>query len=276
MPSRRERKPAAVRIIDRQIIRELVPLTLIALGVTTGVFFLDKLMGLASLVLQNRLGPGASWRLLCYTLPTVSGLTLPIGFLMGCTLTLHRMSADSELVVLHAAGVSVYRLLVPFFLAAAAAYGLSIVALMYVSPWGHQGLRQLVFDIAPRPRLLPSRAADVQRRLQGADVLRRGRGPRNAALRGHFRLRRSLATRPRHYRRAGRAPRPPRRVAGHSAPRQRHHPSLRAGGRQVPPGAVRAVRRRAGSGYPARAPLDRVRRRARDVPPPGARRNRAP
>ena len=137
-----------MRIIDRQIIRELIPLTMIALGVTTGVFFLDKLMGMASLVLQNRLGLGASWRLLCYTLPTVSGLTLPIGFLMGCTLTLHRMSADSELVVLHAAGISIYRLLAPFFVTAVAAYGLSVFALMYVSPWGHQGLQQLVFDIA--------------------------------------------------------------------------------------------------------------------------------
>ena len=137
-----------MRIIDRQIIRELLPLTLVALGVTTGVFFLDKLMGMASLVLQNQLGLGASWRLLCYTLPTVSGLTLPIGFLMGCTLTLHRMSADSELVVLHAAGVSLYRLLRPFFMMAVAAYGISAFALMYVAPWGHQGLRQLVFDIA--------------------------------------------------------------------------------------------------------------------------------
>ena len=137
-----------MRIIDRQIIQELIPLTLIALGVTTGVFFLDKLMGMTSLVLQNRLGFGASWRLLCYTLPTVSGLTLPIGFLMGCTLTLHRMSADSELVVLHAAGISAYRLLLPFFMMAVAAYGISTAALMYVSPWGHQGLRQLVFDIA--------------------------------------------------------------------------------------------------------------------------------
>ena len=137
-----------MRIIDRQIIRELLPLTLVALGVTTGVFFLDKLMGMASLVLQNQLGLGASWRLLCYTLPTVSGLTLPIGFLMGCTLTLHRMSADSELVVLHAAGVSLYRLLRPFFMVAVAAYGISTFALVYVAPWGHQGLRQLVFDIA--------------------------------------------------------------------------------------------------------------------------------
>ena len=137
-----------MRIIDRQIIRELIPLTLIALGVTTGVFFLDKLMGMTSLVLQNQLGLAASWRLLCYTLPTVSGLTLPIGFLMGCTLTLHRMSADSELVVLNAAGISAYRLLAPFFMMAVAAYAISTFALMYVAPWGHQGLRQLVFDIA--------------------------------------------------------------------------------------------------------------------------------
>ena len=143
-----ERGTVAVRIIDRHIIRELVPLTLVALGVATGVFFLDKLLWMTSLVLQNRLDAGMSWRLLCYTLPTVSGLTLPIGFLMGCTLTLHRMSADNELVVLRAAGMSVYRLLLPFFTIAVVAYALSAFALMYVSPWGFQGLQRLVFDIA--------------------------------------------------------------------------------------------------------------------------------
>ena len=137
-----------MRILDRHIVRELIPLTLIALGVATGVFFLDKLLWMTSLVLQHRLDLGMSWRLLCYTLPTVSGLTLPIGFLMGCTLTLHRMSADNELVVLRAAGVSVYRLLAPFFMVAAAAYVLSAFALMYVSPWGFQGLQRLVFEVA--------------------------------------------------------------------------------------------------------------------------------
>ena len=137
-----------MRIIDRHIIRELIPLTLVALGVATGVFFLDKLLWMTSLVLQNRLDVGMSWRLLCYTLPTVSGLTLPIGFLMGCTLTLHRMSSDNELVVLRAAGIDVYRLLLPFFTIAVVAYALSAFALMYVSPWGYQGLQRLVFDIA--------------------------------------------------------------------------------------------------------------------------------
>ena len=137
-----------MRTIDRHIIRELVPLTLVALGVATGVFFLDKLLWMTSFVLQNRLDVGMSWRLLCYTLPTVSGLTLPIGFLMGCTLTLHRMSADNELVILRAAGISVYRLLLPFFTIAVVAYALSAFALMYVSPWSFQGLQRLVFDIA--------------------------------------------------------------------------------------------------------------------------------
>jgi lipopolysaccharide export system permease protein len=148
VPGGSERELFPVRLIDRHIIRELVPLTLIALGVASGVFFLDKLPWMTSLVLQNRLDLGMSWRLLCYTLPTVSGLTLPIGFLMGCTLIFHRMSADSELVVLRAAGISVYRLLVPFFMVAMLACVLSAFALMYVSPWGYQGLQKLIFDIA--------------------------------------------------------------------------------------------------------------------------------
>jgi lipopolysaccharide export system permease protein len=86
--------------------------------------------------------------LLGYTLPTISGLTLPIAFLMGGTLTFQRLSMDSEYVVMQAAGISLYRLLVPLLLVASVVYGLSSFLLMYVSPWGFQGLQQLFFEIA--------------------------------------------------------------------------------------------------------------------------------
>ena len=58
-----------------------------------------SLLWLTSLILRNHLDLLTSVRLLGYTLPTVSGLTLPIAFLIGCTLTFNRLSMDSEYVV---------------------------------------------------------------------------------------------------------------------------------------------------------------------------------
>ena len=109
---------------------------------------MDKLLWLTSLILRNHLDLVTAGLLLCYTLPTVSGLTLPIAFLIGCTLTFNRLSMDSEYVVLKAAGVSVYRMLVPLGAAAVVVYGVASFVLMYVSPWGFQGLQQLFFEVA--------------------------------------------------------------------------------------------------------------------------------
>jgi LPS export ABC transporter permease LptF len=137
-----------MRLIDRYIVRELWPSFLLALVVATLVLFVDKLLWLASLILRNHLDLVTSGLLLCYTLPTVSGLTLPIAFLIGCTLTFNRLSMDSEYVVLKAAGISMYRLLVPLWAAAVVVYGLSSAVLMYISPWGFQGLQHLFFEVA--------------------------------------------------------------------------------------------------------------------------------
>jgi len=105
------------------------------------------MLWLTALILRNRLDLLTSIQLFCYTLPTVSGLTLPIAFLIGCTLTFNRLSMDSEYVIFKAAGVSVYRMLIPLAVAGVGVYGLSSFVLMYVSPWGFQGLQRLFFDV---------------------------------------------------------------------------------------------------------------------------------
>lgn len=135
-------------LIDRYLLRELVSFFCIALGATTGVLLLDKLLGLMSLVLQHHLDLLTTLRLFCYILPTVSTLTLPMAFLFGCTLTLNRLSIDSEYIVFQAAGISLYRLMLPLLGAAIVVYGLSSVILMYVSPWGIRGLQRLFFEVA--------------------------------------------------------------------------------------------------------------------------------
>src|SRR5499427_9565239 len=137
-----------MRLIDRYILREFWPSFVLAIVVATLVLFVDKLLWLTSLILRNHLDLMTSGLLLCYTLPTVSGLTLPIAFLIGCTLTFNRLSMDSEYVVFRVAGISLGRMLVPLGVAAVVIYGLSSFVLMYVSPWGFQGLQHLFFEVA--------------------------------------------------------------------------------------------------------------------------------
>jgi lipopolysaccharide export system permease protein len=137
-----------VRLIDRYILREFGSFFVIALGVTTFVLFLDKLLGLGNFMLRNHLDVWTCLRFLGYMLPTVGGLALPIALLLGSILTFNRLSADSEYIVLKAAGISFYRLLLPLFMAASVVYGASSFALMYGSPWGLQGLRRLIFEVA--------------------------------------------------------------------------------------------------------------------------------
>ena len=137
-----------MRTVDRYILREFGAFFVIALGVTTFVLFLDKLLWIASFVLRYHLSFLEFWRFLGYTLPTIGGFALPVAFLIGGILTFNRLSTDSEYIVLRAAGLSFSRLLVPLGVMACVLYGITSVSLMYGSPWGFQGLRGLVFEVA--------------------------------------------------------------------------------------------------------------------------------
>jgi lipopolysaccharide export system permease protein len=55
---------------------------------------------------------------------------------------------DSEYIVLQAAGLSLYRLMLPLIGAAVVVYGVSSVTLMYISPWAVRSLQRLFFEVA--------------------------------------------------------------------------------------------------------------------------------
>jgi LPS export ABC transporter permease LptF len=137
-----------VGLIDRYILREFWPFFALSYGVATLILFLDKLLWLTSLVIRSHLEWTTLARFFGFMLPTVTGFTLPIAFLIGCILALNRLSTDSEYVVMKASGISFYRLLVPLFGVGVGMFVLSSAVLMYVSPWGFQGLQHLFAEVA--------------------------------------------------------------------------------------------------------------------------------
>jgi lipopolysaccharide export system permease protein len=139
-----------VSTIDRYILREFTPFFGLACGVTTFVLVLDKLFKLGTFVLGNRLGIVGFLQLLSYVLATVGGLILPIAFLIASILTWGRLSSDHEYVAMKATGLSLYRLLLPLLGVAFVVYVAASLLMLYGTPWGSQGMRRMVFEVAWR------------------------------------------------------------------------------------------------------------------------------
>ncbi len=109
-----------MRLLDRYIAREVVSHAILGLAVFTFVFFVPQLVRLMDLVVRHS---GGIWQrvllLFLCTLPPVLTFTLPMAVLVGVLIGLGRLSADSEIVALHASGVSLRRLLLPIGFVAA-------------------------------------------------------------------------------------------------------------------------------------------------------------
>jgi LPS export ABC transporter permease LptF/LPS export ABC transporter permease LptG len=102
-----------MRLLDRYIAREVVSHAFLGLAVFTFVFFVPQLVRLMELVVRHSGHIGTVALLFLCTLPPSLAFTLPMGVLVGVLIGLGRLSADSEIVALHASGVSLRRILLP-------------------------------------------------------------------------------------------------------------------------------------------------------------------
>ncbi|HKV05973.1 MAG TPA: LptF/LptG family permease [Candidatus Acidoferrales bacterium] len=123
-----------MRLLDRYIAREVVSHAALGLAVFTFVFFVPQLVRLMELIVRHS---GSIWTVallfLC-TLPPALAFTLPMGVLVGVLIGLGRLSADSEIVALHASGVSLRRLLVPIGFVALVATTATLLITFWLSP----------------------------------------------------------------------------------------------------------------------------------------------
>lgn len=123
-----------MRLLDRYIAREVVSHAALGLAVFTFVFFVPQLVRLMELIVRHTGDIGSVALLFLCAIPPVLRLTLPMGVLVGVLIGLGRLSADSEIVALHASGISLRRLLVPVgFVAVVAGIG-TLLTTFWLSP----------------------------------------------------------------------------------------------------------------------------------------------
>jgi LPS export ABC transporter permease LptF/LPS export ABC transporter permease LptG len=153
-----------MRLLDRYIGREVATHSLLGLAVFTFVFFVPQLVRLMDLVVRHAGSTGSVTLLFLCILPPVLIFSIPMAVLVGVMIGLGRLSADSEIVALHACGISLRRLLVPIGYVAA---GFSLIALLitlWLSPLAVRTLRgleeQILSSQAPfavQPRIFDER-----------------------------------------------------------------------------------------------------------------------
>jgi len=155
---------ATMRILDRYIFREVLSHTVLGLAVFTFVFFIPQLVRLMDLIVRHAGGAGRITLLFLSSLPPILVFTLPMAALVGVLIALGRLSADSEIVALHALGIGMRRLLLPVGALAAIAAALTLSITIWLGPASLRTLHRLELQLqssqvpfAVQPRVFDER-----------------------------------------------------------------------------------------------------------------------
>src|ERR1700679_2015780 len=141
-----------MRLLDKYIGREVASHSLLGLAVFTFVFFVPQLVRLMDLVVRHSGGVGTVSLIFLFSPTPVLAFTVPLAVLVGVLIGLGRLSADSEIVALHASGISLRRLLLPIGFMAAVTGILTLGTTFWLGPASLRTLGRL------EVRLLASQA----------------------------------------------------------------------------------------------------------------------
>ena len=131
------------RIIDRYVIREVIPPFLLALLVFTFILIIPFIIELAEQLIAKGVPAGTILQLAATLLPQALALTIPMAMLIGLLVGLGRLSADREFVVMMVCGISPFRLLQPILVFAVVCWGATSWVMLEAMPDGNQAFREI-------------------------------------------------------------------------------------------------------------------------------------
>jgi LPS export ABC transporter permease LptF/LPS export ABC transporter permease LptG len=136
-----------MRILDRYLVREIIPPFAIGLLVLTFALMMPPILRNG----EQLVAKGVPWptvaRVLWTLTPQALSITIPMALLVGILVALGRLSADREFVALQACGVSVFRVLRPIALLAIAGTAATAYETIIALPDANQTFREITFNI---------------------------------------------------------------------------------------------------------------------------------
>jgi lipopolysaccharide export system permease protein len=135
------------RILSLYIIREISSLFLLGIVIFTLVLLLGRLITLTDLVVSRGVPLADVSRMILYLIPSFLVFTIPMAFLLAVLLAFGRLSADNEIVVIKASGVSLIQIMPPVIFCALVATLLALGASTICVPWGNTAFKELSFQV---------------------------------------------------------------------------------------------------------------------------------
>jgi lipopolysaccharide export system permease protein len=134
-----------MKLVDRQVTRELIGPFVFGLASFSSVFFVYAFL----FKLQNVNGISLSTgiQLVLLPLPGILGFTLPMAMLLAVLIGIGRLSGDSEMVALFAGGVSLYRIALPVFVLALILAGATMIMGEYLTPLATNRYERMMADL---------------------------------------------------------------------------------------------------------------------------------
>ena len=125
-----------MNLLDRHIFKSILSTALVAVALFAFILMAENIVrDLLGPLLAGQLPLLTSGRLVLLSIPVVISYALPLGMLTGVLLTLGRLSSDSEITAMRAAGISVPRIAGPVFLLAALGVVLGLRINFESMPW---------------------------------------------------------------------------------------------------------------------------------------------
>lgn len=139
--------PTMKRILSLYIIREITSLFLLGIAIFTLILLMGRLIKLTDMVISRGVPLGDVSRMIIYLMPSFLVFTIPMAFLLAVLLAFGRLSADNEITVLKAGGISLAQLMPPVLVCAVAASLLALAAGNIGAPMGNSAFKKLSINV---------------------------------------------------------------------------------------------------------------------------------
>ena len=160
---------------QRYLLRQLAgPFLLVALGLTA-VVWLSQSLRIIDLIVNKGLSLSAFLLMSMLVLPTFLGAILPIAFFCALLFVYNKLTIDSELVCLRAAGISQWSLAKPALVMATIIVVASYAIVMYVMPISHREFKERQFVLRSDHSALLLEEGSFNSLTEGVTVYIRGR-----------------------------------------------------------------------------------------------------
>ena len=136
--------------LSRYILRQSFGVMVFVTAALSAAVWLAQSLRLIDLIVNRGLSVDVFLYLAVLILPRFLDIVLPIGVFIAVLFTFNRLSAESELVVMRAAGVSPMALLRPVLLLAAIAFAVLMSLSLYLLPISSRAFKDLQFEIRNR------------------------------------------------------------------------------------------------------------------------------